>query len=148
MLVFKPNLVPRSLLMCAKFEENLITRLRFMAVFCKCVKKRRKRKGRKKKQRKWATFWRLIFQEWLTQFTSGLVCVFSRYSSTCTANLVLFGQETTELWTHVKSYFELLFNNYTHVMCARPIVLGRDIPAPAQQIWYCLVKRPRSYERM
>jgi len=51
LLVFKPNLVPKCtlypFLMRAKFEGNPITRLHFMAVFCKCTK-RRKRKGRKK----------------------------------------------------------------------------------------------------
>jgi len=83
--------------------------------FCKCAKRSRK------KRRKWATFWRLIFQEQLAQFTSDLVCVFSRYAGTCTAILLLFGQETTELRMCVKSYFVLRVN----VVCARPDFLGR-----------------------
>ena len=39
----------------------------------------------------------IIIQEQLTQFTSDLLCVLSQYAGTCTANLVWFGQETTEL---------------------------------------------------
>ena len=36
-----------SLSMHAKFEGNLITRLHFMAVFCKCVKRRKENKIKK-----------------------------------------------------------------------------------------------------
>ena len=59
------------------------------------------------------TFWRLIFQERLAWFTLNLVCVLSQYAGTCTANLVLFGPETTELRTHVKLYFVLHVNMLT-----------------------------------
>ena len=76
-------------------------------------------KKKKIKRRKWATFWRPIFQELLTRFTSDLVCVLSWYAGTCTANLVLFGQETTELWTCVKSYFVLHVNILT--LCAHTL---------------------------
>ena len=85
-----------SLLMHAKFEGNPITCLRFMTFFCKCAKRR--------KRKKISNFWRLIFQGWLAWFTSNLVCVLSWYAGTCTVNLVLFGQETKELQAHVKSY--------------------------------------------
>ena len=44
------------------------------------------------------------------QFTSDLVCVLSQYASTCTANLVLFGLETTELQMRVKSHFVFHIN--------------------------------------
>ena len=37
------------LLMHAKFEGNLITCLHFMAVFCKCAKRRKNKKNEKKK---------------------------------------------------------------------------------------------------
>jgi len=81
-----------------------------------------KRRKRKKKWRKWVTFWRLIVQEWLVQFTSDLVCILSRYASACTANLVSFGQETTELQTRVNHalFFMLICSH-----CARmPRFLG------------------------
>jgi len=41
-----PRLI--SLLMRAKFEENMIMRLHAMAVFCKCAKRRKKGKKTKK----------------------------------------------------------------------------------------------------
>jgi len=90
-----------SLLMRAKFDGNLITCLHFMTDFCKHAKRR---KGKR------ATFWRLIFQEQLAQFTSDLTCVLSRYAGTCTVNLVLFGKETMELRTCVKPHFVFLVN--------------------------------------
>ena len=98
-----------SLLMCAKFEGDPIMRLHVMAVSSRCAKKRR----RKRKRRKWTAFWRLTFQEQLAQFTSNLVCVLFQYANTCTVNLVLFGQENTELHTCIKSYFVLHVNILT-----------------------------------
>ena len=138
LLVFKPNLVPRcalhciSLVMHAKFEGNPILCLNFMAVFLwKCEKNKRKKK------RKWATFWRLIFQEWLAWFTSDLVCVFSQYASTCTANSVLFGQETMELQMRVKSYFVLCVNKlYSRCACT-PCFLGAHNKLPC-----VLIRKP------
>ena len=55
--------------------------------------------------------------------TSGLVCVLSQYAGTCTVNLVLFRQETTELRMHVKSYFVLCFDILTLSTCT-PRFLG------------------------
>jgi len=82
-----------------------------------------KEKEKINKWRKWATFCRLIFQEWLARFTSGLACVLSQYPGTCTVNLVLFRQETTELQMHVESYFFLRVNILT--LCTRtPHFLG------------------------
>ena len=121
------------LLMHAKFEGNPITCLHFMAVFCKCAKRRER-----KKRRKWATFWRLIFQDQLARFTSDLVSVLSWYAGTCTVNLVLFGQETMELQMCVKSYFLLRVNILT--LCAH---------APsARHTTMCLDKRQFNFSLM
>ena len=83
-----------SLLMCAKFEGNLMLHLCFMAIFCQYAKKKKKE-----------NFWRLIFQEWLVQFTSNLVRSFPWYASTCTVNSVLLGLDITELQMGIKAYF-------------------------------------------
>ena len=80
--------------MCAKFEGNLITRVCFMAVFCKCAKRReRKRKNQENEQ------------------------LFETYIS---------GMADAQIWY-------MFFPN---------------MPAPAQQIWSCLVKKPRRYEHV
>ena len=88
----------------------------FYSSFLQVCKKKEKKE--KKKRRKWVTFcnWRLIFQERLTWFALNLVCILSQYAGICTVNLVLFGLETTELWTHVKSYFVLRVQIFT--LCA------------------------------
>ena len=62
------------LLMCAKFEGNLITRLHFIAVFCKCAKRKRKKGKEEKKNEKKERFfeglyfrngWRNLFQAYM-----------------------------------------------------------------------------------
>ena len=112
LFVFKPNLIPR----CTLYPFWCVPNLKIIQLciacygsFCKCAKRKKKRE--KKKPKKMSNFlWRLIFQEQLVRFTSDLVYVLSRYAGTCTANLVLFGQETTELRMRIKSHFVLRIN--------------------------------------
>ena len=61
-------------------------------------------------KKKKTTFWRLISQEWLVQFTSSLICSLPSYAGICTVNLVLFKQEITKLQTGVKSYIVFRVN--------------------------------------
>ena len=83
--------------MCAKFEDNLITHLHFMAVFLQVCKKF-KRIGKSKEENEGLLKahtvylrigWHDLLQIW---------CVVFRYASTCTEN---FKQEITELQTCV-----------------------------------------------
>ena len=64
-----------------------------------CEKKKKKKKT--KKINDFLKAYTCVFQEQLARFTSDLICVLSRYASACTANLLLFDQETTELQTRV-----------------------------------------------
>ena len=104
LLLFRYQDVPYIHLMCAKFEGNPITCLRFM-VFLQLREK-------KKSMNKWANFWR---QEWLAQFTSDLVCDLPWHARICTVNLVFLRQQITGLQTNIKIYCALLFVSiYSH----------------------------------
>jgi len=86
-----------SLLMCATFEDNPITTFCFMAVFASVWKKKKKKKT----------------SDFSKAYISGITGTICFRSGMCSLpicwhlhrNLVLFGQETTELRTCVKSYF-------------------------------------------
>ena len=92
--------------------------LYFIAVFWKCAKKKKEKK--EKKAKKMSDFLKAYISEMAgtIYFRSGRCSV--PICRACTANLVLFGQETTELRTRLKSYF--VFR--THVVCAHPVFWG------------------------
>ena len=125
-----------SLLMHARFEGNLIVHLRFMAVFFANVwqedkKEEFNKKTKNKKIKKTSDF--LKAYEWLAWFTSGMVCALSWYSSTCTENLDLFGQDTMELQTCVNHtlFFVLIYSR-----CKRmPYFLGPHVLDTEKLLW-------------
>jgi len=112
LLVFTPNLVPRCALypfnVCQWRKSNYV--FAFYGSFLQVCEKKKRKKERTKKM---SDFLKVYISGWLTRYTSNLACV---YSGTCIENLVLFGQETMELWTHVKLYFFLCVNILT--LCA------------------------------
>ena len=89
LLVFKPNLVPRSPyipLMCAKFEGNLIRHLHFMAVFSNVKLGREEGKRRKFVTFKgsylsngWPDFWYVLSPDILTPAYSKFDLVQARH---------------------------------------------------------------------
>ena len=93
----------------------------------------------KKKRKKTATFWRLIFQEKLVWFASDLVSVLP-ICRHLQVNLVLFSQETTELQTCIKSYFVLRVNIHSCCACTPHFFgLHKHTTVCLDHAWLCSV---------
>ena len=69
----------------AKFQGDRSTRLRFIAIFCKCAKTRRRNEEKKSK------LWQLVSRKWLEKFPSNLVCRLPWLAGNSVANLVSIG---------------------------------------------------------
>jgi len=78
LLLFKPNLVPRCALCpyneCQIYWQSKCMFMLYGSFFASVWKQEKE----EKKQRKWATSWRLVSQEWLAWFTSGMCSLLIR----------------------------------------------------------------------
>ena len=72
--------------LCAKFQIDWSTRLRFIAIFAS-VRKHEEKKNEEKNSK----LWQLVSRKWLEQFPSTLVCTLPWLAGNSVANLVSIG---------------------------------------------------------
>ena len=93
--------------LCAKFQGNRSTHLRFIAIFASV---RKHKEERRRKRRKKMKLWQLIPQKWLERFPSNFACRLPWLAGNSVANLVSIGSWITEIQKCENEVFFLQVN--------------------------------------